>query len=954
MNIPLPRRVTGPVLVWVAVLLALSGLASTAEATHIRAGDIQAKTDTTPARNPRRIFFKMITYTDVASQAAQNPDETIFFGDNTYSGRGAVRRASQVQIAPDTYRNTYFFEHTYNAPGTYTVSHIGENRSRDIRNMSDSQNQNFYISTTFTIDPALGINHSPVLTAPAVDKAAANQVYLHNPGAYDADGDSLSFELRICLQQPGGIAAVERPPLNNNPQPVPVPNYQYPNHQSVSPGGVQVVFPGALPGQPATFTLDGFTGQLVWNSPSSQGIGDYNVAFVVREWRITPFGPQNIGEVVRDMQITVRPTSNIRPAIFTPADVCVVAGTRLARTITATDPDGNPVRLTAFGGIIPPLGTVTPSASFAQTQFGTNAQASFAWTPDCNNVRRLPYQVLFRAEDQPSASGTPLIDQRVWQITVVGPPPANLRAGTLTSSSAQLTWDAYTCRNASRILIFRKENPSTWTPGACETGIPASSGYVRIADVPVTATTYVDAANLQRGKTYCYRIYAIFPEPGGGESIASQEACVSFTGRSAVFTNVTVDRTDAANGEVTVRWTKPTSNAGFFPPVGYRLYRAVGQNPVPTAFSLIQTIASLNDTTFVDRNLNTAANAYSYRLEFFSSAQSSPGSAELIETAGPASTVRVEGTPDPTTNSIAVRWTYSVPWNNAQRPTTIFRRDPGSSTYVQVATVTGTATGGTYTDRGTTAAPLQKGATYCYYVLTNGTYNNARLPDPLLNKSQERCIALNAVPCPPVLTLSVTNCDSLAALPSFPRPSDTYANTLTWTLGNTPTDCSRAIAYYRIFYRPTAEGPFTLLDSVTQMRYQHRALTSPAGCYAVQSVDASGNRSALSNIECKDNCLFFLLPNIFTPNGDGINDTFVPKVSSPVRKVHFQVFNRWGVKIYDGNTDPRINWDGGGSTGENRRGVKVTEGVYYYYAEVEFADFNNTKRTYKGWVEITR
>ena len=32
----------------------------------------------------------------------------------------------------------------------------------------------------------------------------------------------------------------------------------------------------------------------------------------------------------------------------------------------------------------------------------------------------------------------------------------------------------------------------------------------------------------------------------------------------------------------------------------------------------------------------------------------------------------------------------------------------------------------------------------------------------------------------------------------------------------------------------------------------------------------------------------------------------------------------------------------------------MVEGVYYYMAEVEFADFNSTKRTYKGWVEITR
>jgi gliding motility-associated-like protein len=119
-------------------------------------------------------------------------------------------------------------------------------------------------------------------------------------------------------------------------------------------------------------------------------------------------------------------------------------------------------------------------------------------------------------------------------------------------------------------------------------------------------------------------------------------------------------------------------------------------------------------------------------------------------------------------------------------------------------------------------------------------------------------------------------------------------------------------------------------------------------------------RSDTSNVACQDNCVFFVLPNIFTPNGDAQNAVFRPKNSSPVRRVRFQAFNRWGVKVFENVTtaaDPvLINWDGGGPVGESGNGnsPKVSDGIYYYLAEVEFADFANTKRSFKGWVEVRR
>ena len=74
------------------------------------------------------------------------------------------------------------------------------------------------------------------------------------------------------------------------------------------------------------------------------------------------------------------------------------------------------------------------------------------------------------------------------------------------------------------------------------------------------------------------------------------------------------------------------------------------------------------------------------------------------------------------------------------------------------------------------------------------------------------------------------------------------------------------------------------------------------------------------------------LPNVFTPNGDGINDVFVPMRITPdlITHVKMHIFNRWGRTVYD-TEDIYINWDGrvGGS------GQPCSTGTYFYVCDVE-------------------
>ena len=70
----------------------------------------------------------------------------------------------------------------------------------------------------------------------------------------------------------------------------------------------------------------------------------------------------------------------------------------------------------------------------------------------------------------------------------------------------------------------------------------------------------------------------------------------------------------------------------------------------------------------------------------------------------------------------------------------------------------------------------------------------------------------------------------------------------------------------------------------------------------------------LSDIRYNCNCdnsqsCTIVLPNAFTPNNDGLNDTFAPITSCQYKNYEFKVFNRWGNLVFD-SYDVKTEWDG--------------------------------------------
>ncbi len=92
----------------------------------------------------------------------------------------------------------------------------------------------------------------------------------------------------------------------------------------------------------------------------------------------------------------------------------------------------------------------------------------------------------------------------------------------------------------------------------------------------------------------------------------------------------------------------------------------------------------------------------------------------------------------------------------------------------------------------------------------------------------------------------------------------------------------------------------------------------------------------------------FVMPNAFSPNGDGLNDVFEPKFVNKSGYIvkSFKIYNRWGQLVYTAEGTRKASWNGYYYNKDKR----AEPGTYFYYIRVEFVD--GTKEMVKGDVTI--
>ncbi len=104
---------------------------------------------------------------------------------------------------------------------------------------------------------------------------------------------------------------------------------------------------------------------------------------------------------------------------------------------------------------------------------------------------------------------------------------------------------------------------------------------------------------------------------------------------------------------------------------------------------------------------------------------------------------------------------------------------------------------------------------------------------------------------------------------------------------------------------------------------------------------------ATDSVIVNENC-FMDVPNAFSPNGDGVNEYFMPRPLAAAGLATFKmtIFNRWGQTIFETQQIEGRGWDG------SFNGTPQPEGVYVYLIEATFTDGQIDKR--QGNVTLLR
>ena len=88
----------------------------------------------------------------------------------------------------------------------------------------------------------------------------------------------------------------------------------------------------------------------------------------------------------------------------------------------------------------------------------------------------------------------------------------------------------------------------------------------------------------------------------------------------------------------------------------------------------------------------------------------------------------------------------------------------------------------------------------------------------------------------------------------------------------------------------------------------------------------------------------FIVPNVFTPNGDGKNDVFTFDAAN-MGEIYVIIYDRWGLKMFESTSIGNVRWDG-----KNKGGSTVTDGTYFYI--IKATGLDDVKYDLKGTVNV--
>ena len=123
--------------------------------------------------------------------------------------------------------------------------------------------------------------------------------------------------------------------------------------------------------------------------------------------------------------------------------------------------------------------------------------------------------------------------------------------------------------------------------------------------------------------------------------------------------------------------------------------------------------------------------------------------------------------------------------------------------------------------------------------------------------------------------------------------------------------------------------------------------------YTLTKTQCRSTTTAAVTVTIKTDCRLeeqMVMPNTFTPNEDGINDTFMLQLPAGFLVKEFKVYNRWGNVIKGDEvltTQNTVQWDGRTTSGE-----ACSQGVYYYV--LRYTDAKAEEQKLNGFITLFR
>jgi gliding motility-associated-like protein len=190
---------------------------------------------------------------------------------------------------------------------------------------------------------------------------------------------------------------------------------------------------------------------------------------------------------------------------------------------------------------------------------------------------------------------------------------------------------------------------------------------------------------------------------------------------------------------------------------------------------------------------------------------------------------------------------------------------------------------------------------------------------------------------------TVNNCESSISnitVTIYPNPVAGFEPTP--SSGNIPLD---------VYFDNTSSGAdayaWNFGDGTTSTEFDPSNTFTETGDYSISLyiVDSYGCIDSASVEIIVEGLSTLIIPNIFTPNGDGSNDVF-NLTGTNIIEIKGTIMNRWGQIVYQFNT-LEAGW-----TGRTVSGIEAAEGTYYYFIDAFGAD--GQEYNYQGPFELIR